>query len=171
MNSPHKDQRRGALMFSAMLLWKLVIVNHQRYHMLLLDSLFMMVTGQYSALSIYRGNFSLKNSRKTLHSSPVRARYGVSLVGANSGRRVTVVIIAFRALSCYTWLRYIESLQYDIYRSVSIFAVYYRYNNRQTAGEKPSHNSKTKPEITYQITEQKIYQSCTFTIYFHFRFP
>ena len=39
----------------------------------------------YSALSIYRGNFSsyMYNSRKTPHISPARARYGVSFVTAN----------------------------------------------------------------------------------------
>ena len=38
---------------------------------------------QYSALSIYRGRFSSYNLRKTPHSSPVMARYGVSFVSAN----------------------------------------------------------------------------------------
>ena len=112
--------------FSAMLLWKLVTVNHQWHHIPLLDSLFMMLTGQYSALSIYRGHFSLKNSRKTLHSSPVRPRYGVSFAGVNAGRRVAVVFVVLCAISCYTWLRIIESLQFDINRSVSISAVCYR---------------------------------------------
>ena len=36
----------------------------------------------YSALFIYRSHFYLKNSRKTLNSLPLRARYGVSFVSA-----------------------------------------------------------------------------------------
>ena len=40
-------------------------------------------TTNYSALYIYRGHFSLYNSWKTSHSSPVRARYGVSFMSAN----------------------------------------------------------------------------------------
>ena len=35
------------------------------------------------ALSIYRDHFSLYDSRKTPHSSPVRASYGVSFTSAN----------------------------------------------------------------------------------------
>ena len=37
----------------------------------------------YSALSIYHGYFSLYNSWKAPHSSPVRARYAVSFASAN----------------------------------------------------------------------------------------
>ena len=37
----------------------------------------------YSALSIYRGHFCSFISRKTPHSSPVKARYRVSFVSAN----------------------------------------------------------------------------------------
>ena len=44
---------------------------------------------KYSALSIYRGHFSLKSSWKTPHSLPVRARYGVSFVIEMSDRSFT----------------------------------------------------------------------------------
>ena len=37
----------------------------------------------YSALSIYHGRFSSYNLRKTPHSSPVRARHGVSFLSEN----------------------------------------------------------------------------------------
>ena len=49
---------------------------------------------KYSALSIYRGHFSLHNSRKTSRSSPVRARYGVSFVTAKFDR-------SFLQLNCW----------------------------------------------------------------------
>ena len=45
----------------------------------------------YNALSIYRGHISLDISRKTSHSSPVRARYGVSFVNAESGGSCIIV--------------------------------------------------------------------------------
>ena len=45
-------------------------------------------------LSINRGHFSSNNSRKILRSSPVRARYGVSIVGARSDWSFTVVFFA-----------------------------------------------------------------------------
>ena len=58
---------------------------------------------QYSALSIDRGHLSPYNSRQIPHSSPVKARYGVSFMSAN---------IALCALSYRMYLRYIESLQH-----------------------------------------------------------
>ena len=62
------------------------------------------------ALDISR-SFSLNISRKTPHSSPVRARHGVSLVNPKFGQRViTSIIIVLWALSCYMWPRYIESM-------------------------------------------------------------
>ena len=66
----------------------------------------------YSVLSIYRGHFSLKISRKTLHSSPVRARYGVPFVNSKFGGSFITVIVVLCTSSCYIWPRYIESLQY-----------------------------------------------------------
>ena len=70
------------------------------------------MTSYYSAFSIYRGHFALKNSRNTPHSSPVKAMYRVSFVSAKSNRRNTTVMVVLCALSFYTWSRYIESLEY-----------------------------------------------------------
>ena len=53
------------------------------------------------------------NSRKTPRSSPVRARYGVSIVSKRSGWSFMIVIVALRALLSYIWPRYIESWQYN----------------------------------------------------------
>ena len=64
----------------------------------------------YSALSIYRGHVSLKISRTTPHSSPVRARYGVPFENAKSGQSRIIVNVVLCVLSCYRWPRYIESL-------------------------------------------------------------
>ena len=69
----------------------------------------------YSALSIYDSHYSLKNSRKTPNSLPVRVRYGLSFVSANSDWSVTIVMAVLCALSCYTWPRYIESLWYQLF--------------------------------------------------------
>ena len=63
----------------------------------------------YSALSIYRGHFSLKNSQKTPHSSPVRAMYMVAFASAKPDRSFTTLIVMLCPLSYYIWLRYIES--------------------------------------------------------------
>ena len=52
----------------------------------------------YSELSIYRDDFSLNNSRKTPHSWPVRARYGVSFVRAKFDRSFANVIFGLCAL-------------------------------------------------------------------------
>ena len=49
----------------------------------------------YNAFSIYRGHFSLNNSRKTPHS--LRARYGVSFVSAKFDRSFVTVIIGLCA--------------------------------------------------------------------------
>ena len=56
----------------------------------------------YSALSIYCGHYSLTISRKTHHSSPVRARYGVSFVDTKSGRTFTIVTIVVYVLISLT---------------------------------------------------------------------
>ena len=48
----------------------------------------LIVECSYSALSVYRGHISLNISRKTIHSSPVKSRYGVSFLFAKSGRSV-----------------------------------------------------------------------------------
>ena len=47
----------------------------------------------YRELLIYCAQFSLKISRKTHHSSPVRASYGMSFVNAKSGWSFTIVTI------------------------------------------------------------------------------
>ena len=66
----------------------------------------------YSVLSIYRGHISLKISRKTPHSSPMRARYGVFFVNAKSGRSCIIVTVVLCVWSGYRWQWYIESLKY-----------------------------------------------------------
>ena len=68
---------------------------------------------EYNALSIYRGPISLQISRKTPHSSPVRARYGMSFVNAKSVRCLIIVTIVLCVLSCCRWPRYIECLWCD----------------------------------------------------------
>ena len=60
---------------------------------------------KYSALSIYRGHFSSYNPRKTPHSSPVRARYGVSFVGANLSK-----FYHFNCCAVCTILSYITAI-------------------------------------------------------------
>ena len=67
---------------------------------------------QYRALLIYCHHISLEISWKTLHSSPVRVRYGVSFVNGKFGQSCFIVTIALCVLSCYRWPRYIESLYY-----------------------------------------------------------
>ena len=67
---------------------------------------------QYSALSIYRGNISLKISWKTLQSSPVRGGYGVSFINAKSGQSWIDVSVVLYVLSCYKWPWYIESAKH-----------------------------------------------------------
>ena len=69
------------------------------------------VSVRYSSLSIYGGHFSLNNSRKTTHSSLVRARYGVSFVRAMFKLSFATVIVRLCAQSCCIWPRYTESLR------------------------------------------------------------
>ena len=52
------------------------------------------------ALDISR-SFSLKISRKTPHSSPMRVSYGVSFVNAKPGRSFTIVAVVLCVLSDY----------------------------------------------------------------------
>ena len=60
-------------------------------------------------------DISGKMSRKTTHSSPVRARYWVSFVNAKSDRSCIIVPVVLCVLSCYRWPRwYIQSLEYII---------------------------------------------------------
>ena len=47
----------------------------------------------YRVLSIYRGQFSLNNSRKTTHGSPVRASSAVSFLSVKFDRSFATVII------------------------------------------------------------------------------
>ena len=81
------------------------VINHH-------PIVFFLYVCQYSALSIYHGNISLKISWKTLHSSPVRVRYGVSFMNAKSGRSWIDVSVVLCVLSCYKWAGYIESAKY-----------------------------------------------------------
>ena len=64
----------------------------------------------FSVRSLYRGHFSLNNSRKTPHISPVRARYGEWLASAKFDRTFPTDIVGMCAQSCCIWQRYIESL-------------------------------------------------------------
>ena len=64
----------------------------------------------YSALAIYGGHFYMKNSRKTPHSSPVRARYGVSFVSAKHNRSFTNVIALLSTIVLYMTAIYRESI-------------------------------------------------------------
>ena len=65
---------------------------------------------RYRALSIYRGHFSLNSSRKTPHSSPVRAMYGLSCVRAKFVRSFVTVTVGSWAPSCCIWPRYIDNV-------------------------------------------------------------
>ena len=65
---------------------------------------------QCSALSISQGHFSSANSQKTAHSSPVRARYGLSFVSQNSEKNCRFPAIALYLILHYDRLRYIKSL-------------------------------------------------------------
>ena len=54
------------------------------------------------ALPIYRGHFSLYNTQKTPHSSPVREIYGVLFLGANLTNRIfKIAIVVLCALACH----------------------------------------------------------------------
>ena len=61
--------------------WSIYTVLHYIYHSHTHIYLLTIRTGR--ELSIYRNHFVVYNSRKITHSSPVRARYGVSFVSAN----------------------------------------------------------------------------------------
>ena len=61
---------------------------------------------QYCEVPLQRGQFSPKSSQETLHSSPVRARYGVSFVNTNSGWCFASVSVFMFKIPCYVWPRY-----------------------------------------------------------------
>ena len=54
-----------------------------------------------STLPLQRGRFSSKSSHKIPHSSPVRARYGVSLGGSNLHSYSAPVTAAMCTMPCY----------------------------------------------------------------------
>ena len=74
------------------------------------------LVNEYSALSIYRGQFSLNNSWKTSHSPPVKARYGVSTTSARYDRSSTIAAVGLCALSSYIEL-YMNAL-HTIYTTI-----------------------------------------------------
>ena len=60
----------------------------------------------HSAVPLLHDQFFTKSSLRTPHSSPVRARYGVSFVNSNSDLYSTSVTAVLCAISCYTGLHY-----------------------------------------------------------------
>ena len=66
----------------------------------------------YTSCNTVRSRYSLKISRKTPHSSPVRFRYGVSFLNIKSDRIWIIVTLVLGVPSWYRWPRYIEILKY-----------------------------------------------------------
>ena len=59
---------------------------------------------RYSAVPLYRGQFSHKYSQKTPHSSPVRARYGVSFMNPTSDWYSASVHVIVHVISYNIWV-------------------------------------------------------------------
>ena len=59
---------------------------------------------------IYPGHISLKIARKTPHSLPVRARYGLSFVNTKFGRGCIIDIVVLCVITRYKWSRYVKGL-------------------------------------------------------------
>ena len=81
------------------------------------------VMGQYSAVLLWRGQFSPKSSQNTSHSSPVRARYGVYLVGSNCDSFSASVTAVMYAISCYIEPRYNGTRPYSIFRVFRVSSI------------------------------------------------
>ena len=114
-NFPHKVQRRGALMFSLICAWINVWVNNReagdlRRHRVHYDVIVMKLHRFYWIQSALV--FTPKCLwPQTTHSSPVRARYGLSVVRTNSDLCFALITVVLHSLSCYigpcykgTWL-------------------------------------------------------------------
>ena len=114
INSPQKGQWRRALIFSLICAWINGWVNNREAGDL----------GRYRAhydvtvmqliprIHILMGDFSLNNSRKATHSSPVRASYGMSFVRAKYDQSFVTITFGLCTPPCCIWPRYIESLLY-----------------------------------------------------------
>ena len=71
-----------------------------------------MIAVHYCAMPLQRGNFLSKYSRKARHSSPVRARYGVSFVGSAADWYSASISPVICTISCYIRPRYIGTRPY-----------------------------------------------------------
>ena len=79
-----------------------LVPNHYLHQCLLI----ILWNSLYTAAQVQCGKFYLKKSQKIAHSSPVRARYGVSLVDSASDWYFTPDSAEMYAISCYIGSRF-----------------------------------------------------------------
>ena len=96
--------------------WQQCLVIHG-----IIYNLFSLPGSLYCVVPLYRNQFSPISSQLTPHISPVRARYGVSIVNTYSDLCSASVTRVLYAISCYIGLRYNSTRLYICWHFMQVY--------------------------------------------------